>query len=223
MYLVIPHGSLEEYVVEEEGVITTIAQSTGYEYSFTPQIISLPTKEDLDGSGEITTAWSDGEWIYDAKAAQQALGLANILIYRQVVNYDVTENKRINAIPMLRDAGLSEREAFTYAGDIRRGYRSGIDGTVYAASDIYLSITTCGNMYTEIYQDILDAYMRGGKSKKDANTAIKRGLSPHFKSAYLPASATEKSNIRRQMIMSGVYGTAQDVQDTLESWEDAED
>ena len=160
------------------------------------------------------------EWIGDAQSAEKALGLANILIYRQIANTDVTKEKRFNAIPLLRDAGLSEREAFTYAGSIRRSYRSGIEGTVYTTADIYQSITTGGNMYTEIYQDILSAYMRGGKSRKDANTAIKRGLSAYFKSDYLEATGNRRAEIRRQMIICGAYGTAEDVRKTIENWED---
>ena len=66
LYLVVPHGSdVEEYVEtikNEDGdeVIVTIANSPTYKYSFTPNLIALPTKE--GENGVISTAGT-GEWL----------------------------------------------------------------------------------------------------------------------------------------------------------------
>lgn len=69
LYLVIARGgdmtSPEDYrrtVENDEGEesIVTIARSAEYEYCFAPSLVSLPTKDDMDGDGAVNTAY--GEW-----------------------------------------------------------------------------------------------------------------------------------------------------------------
>ncbi len=57
LYLVIAHGDGEEDLYAESS--TTI-------YTFTPQLVTLPTKEDVNGDGKPQTSVEDGEWIADA-------------------------------------------------------------------------------------------------------------------------------------------------------------
>lgn len=77
LYLVIARSEeleeKEDYVkpwplseLKEDESIATIANSAKYEYSFAPQLISLPSKE-ADEDGVINTA-NPGEWIYDLTA-----------------------------------------------------------------------------------------------------------------------------------------------------------
>lgn len=62
LYLVVPHGSdLDEYIETLNDTTVTIANSPMYKYSFTPNLIALPTKE--DGS----TAADAGDWVTDAE------------------------------------------------------------------------------------------------------------------------------------------------------------
>ncbi len=64
LYLVVPRGGDVNYVKKaDDGTIVSIATSDYYEYSFTPQLISFPTK-DPDENGVINTA-NAGEWLTD--------------------------------------------------------------------------------------------------------------------------------------------------------------
>ena len=72
LYLLVAHGEgLEDYVRrtpaegETPARVDTLAQSPDYEYSFAPVLVSLPTKNDVNEDGTITTAAEDGDWVYD--------------------------------------------------------------------------------------------------------------------------------------------------------------
>ena len=73
LYLVVARSEgLENYVAEvtdEEGNVSvvTIAQSKAYEYTYLPELVSLPTKEP-DASGERKTN-NPGDWVYDLTGA----------------------------------------------------------------------------------------------------------------------------------------------------------
>lgn len=74
LYLVVPHGDLDPYVEtiqNEDGseVLVTIANSATNKYSFTPNLIALPTKEGEEGV--INTA-DEGEWITDGEVTLKA-------------------------------------------------------------------------------------------------------------------------------------------------------
>lgn len=75
LYLMIARGrnlTPEEYIVrntaegETDGLITTVAYSQSYVFTYEPQLVSLPTKE-ADEEGNISTS-NNGEWIYNATA-----------------------------------------------------------------------------------------------------------------------------------------------------------
>ncbi len=69
LYLVIARGAdVEDYVVtvEEEGAdphLATVAYSDTYQYTFMPQLVSLPGK-DADENGVVSSA-NPGDWIYN--------------------------------------------------------------------------------------------------------------------------------------------------------------
>ena len=67
LYLIIARGAgLTDYWAEsksEKGKLITIAKSDTSEYSFSPSLVSLPTKEEKDGV--ISTADDFGPWIYE--------------------------------------------------------------------------------------------------------------------------------------------------------------
>ena len=69
IYLVIPRGGDEDYWTtagEDDSLIGMRASSGSIEYVFTPLLIALPTKEDVNGDGVISSADEDGDWICDA-------------------------------------------------------------------------------------------------------------------------------------------------------------
>lgn len=76
LYLMIARGrnlTADEYIVrntaaegETDGLITTVAYSGSYVFTYEPQLVSLPTKE-ADEEGNIMTS-NSGEWIYNAAA-----------------------------------------------------------------------------------------------------------------------------------------------------------
>lgn len=92
LYLIVPHGqNLTEYVSSKSNLdgqesIVTIAQSRHYTYSFTPELISLPTKAGLN------TAQSAGEWIYDAQVDlnlkySKEIRVGNLKITKDLADY----------------------------------------------------------------------------------------------------------------------------------------
>ena len=67
LYLGVAHGenlTKEQYIKSQEGQVTTIAQSPEIEYSFTPYLVSLPSKESLNTSS--------GDWMYDVVGTLKA-------------------------------------------------------------------------------------------------------------------------------------------------------
>ena len=93
LYLVIPHGkNLEEYWGEtEEGEIISKAESTVYEYDFSPLLIHLPAKTDLNEDGEVKTSVEDGDWMADGKIVlkyTQIERFTGLTIYKTVSNFE---------------------------------------------------------------------------------------------------------------------------------------
>lgn len=76
LYLVVTHGKDEadywEVQKDDSGADNVVATASSdlYTYSFIPSIIALPTKNSVDGV--ITTAASNGDWIYDATVSLKA-------------------------------------------------------------------------------------------------------------------------------------------------------
>lgn len=87
LYLLVPHGDLDEYVetvteeiAKEDGTtekvtrLVTIAESEIKKYLFTPQLLTLPTKEPVageDGETVLNTA-NPGEWKYELTVVLKA-------------------------------------------------------------------------------------------------------------------------------------------------------
>lgn len=94
LYLVVARGAdIEDYVTtvtddEENERIATIARSPVYEYTFTPELISLPAKP-ADDEGVINTA-NDGDWIYDQTAtlkSERAERFGDLEITKTLLTY----------------------------------------------------------------------------------------------------------------------------------------
>ena len=96
LYLVIAHGSdVTEYattVTDETGSpgIATIANSETYAYKFSPELISLPTKDPYpDEKGTINTA-NPRKWIYEAAATlkyQREIRVGDLQITKDLEDY----------------------------------------------------------------------------------------------------------------------------------------
>ena len=94
LYLLVPHGSdIEDYVTTRtneagEEVLVTVARSSEYEYYFSPILVSLPTKEGVNGVDEINTA-DPTEWLYT--------GLITLKCEREVRFGDLLITKQLDA------------------------------------------------------------------------------------------------------------------------------
>ena len=96
LYLVIARDATlttKQYVLTEDGKVTTIANSNEYVYTWAPELIALPTtvKEmGTDGErGDVSTA--GGDWKYDVKATlkpTQDVRFGDLDIVKNLVNYD---------------------------------------------------------------------------------------------------------------------------------------
>lgn len=125
VYLIVARGSgLEEYwdSVEEDGEtkIVTYAESDKYKFSFTPAIISLPTKNALtDDSGNQTigTAAEYGDWIYDSsmymKAEIEPL-YGSIQITKQIDQFNGDEELTF-VFEITADGEFERGEAYHYS------------------------------------------------------------------------------------------------------------
>lgn len=77
IYLVIAHGAdltAAQYIDEKNGQLVTMAYARGYEYSFLPELISLPIRgNDVNApQGIFSTAQSAGDWQYEVTAELKA-------------------------------------------------------------------------------------------------------------------------------------------------------
>ena len=84
LYLIIARGSnITEYAgtVTDEATGTTgtvtIAKSRGFKYSFSPELVSMPTKAADETTGIINTA-NPGPWVYDAEVTLKPLQEVNL-------------------------------------------------------------------------------------------------------------------------------------------------
>ena len=75
LYLVMTHGKLDDYVVEDKkGPLSTIADSGNYIYYFEPALIALPTTSEIYGpveDGQEAPKTSDGKWYYSVTATMK--------------------------------------------------------------------------------------------------------------------------------------------------------
>lgn len=94
LYLVIVHDKnlpVADYLVEEDGKYTTIAQTASYTYSFTPALVTLPGNDAAFGQGTATT----GNWIGDVsmtlKVSQEAR-FGDLVITKSINAFDQNSN-----------------------------------------------------------------------------------------------------------------------------------
>ena len=99
LYLMLAHQKdLADYVTvtvsEESGeeVLTTVANSSLFEYHFSPELISLPTKE-MNGDGIIRDD-TPGPWLYEMDAhlkAEREERFGSLRIVKDLLTYETTE------------------------------------------------------------------------------------------------------------------------------------
>ena len=87
LYLLVPHGAdIEDYVAGD----VTIARSPVYEYTFEPQLITVPTRVAGDGSSVVMTS-DDGAWVYNITVtlkAERAERFGSLMIEKTVDGFD---------------------------------------------------------------------------------------------------------------------------------------
>ena len=95
LYLVIARGSDiadDNYIKSlDNDKIVTIARSKKYEYTFEPELVALPTKDDVDGT--INTA-NPGEWKYDSEIylkAERTERRASLEIVKTLDRYETKD------------------------------------------------------------------------------------------------------------------------------------
>lgn len=89
-YLVIARGEEEEDYWSKNSA-ETVANSSKYEYRFSPILVSLPTKEDVDGDGSRKTSVEDGDWIGDVELTlkyTQSESYGSLTIFKRVDNFE---------------------------------------------------------------------------------------------------------------------------------------
>jgi hypothetical protein len=93
LYLLIARGSdIDDYVIKsEDGTISTIAYSNQYVYTFSPELIALPSKD--AENGKINTA-NRGSWKYDVSVTlkpEQSIRFGNLEITKTLDTYESSE------------------------------------------------------------------------------------------------------------------------------------
>lgn len=98
LYLVIARGgNIADYVTNVKGEdgkesIATIAQSNEYTYTFSPSLVSLPSKE-AEADGTINTAGA-GDWLYNLTVTlkpQRAVRFGSLEIVKTLQQYEVKD------------------------------------------------------------------------------------------------------------------------------------
>lgn len=100
LYLMVPRGAdleREDYLVRETAgedgaeMIQTVAYSESYTFTYSPQLMALPTRESVDG---VAATSNPGEWIYeltgmDAVESKPAIGgqFADLRIDKELTEY----------------------------------------------------------------------------------------------------------------------------------------
>ena len=104
MYLILAHGNnITDYAKKtDDGTVVTIARSQHYEYTFKPELITIPTKAAETWPGQdterINTA-NRGPWIFDVAVAlkpEQTEMKGNLAIVKNLANY---EEHEITSLP----------------------------------------------------------------------------------------------------------------------------
>lgn len=168
LYLIIAHGSdVTEYattVTDETAGTTgtaTLANSKTYAYKFSPELISLPTK-DADENGIINTA-NTGEWIYDAAATMKPSREVRIgdLEITKILNNYAQRDKQGNIIkdPATFVFEVTAYEDDTKATQIYHDYVSIVFDT-FGSKSVLVNDLPVGSyvVVKEVYHGIYTAY-----------------------------------------------------------------
>ena len=89
-YLVIARGEDEEDYWSKDSD-ETIANSSVYEYRFSPILVSLPTKDDVNEDGYRKSSEEDGEWIADVSITlkfTQKQSFGSLTIFKTIDNFE---------------------------------------------------------------------------------------------------------------------------------------
>lgn len=113
LYLAVAHGDLDDYISEnKDHQLVTIAYADEYQYSFLPQLISLPSTVAEIGEDGFTTA--GGNWKYDVTVTtlkpSQELRFGDLEIIKDVVTF---ENTTPATFVFTVDAELNGKNVFS--------------------------------------------------------------------------------------------------------------
>lgn len=98
LYLAVARGSdISDYITtvkneSGEETMDTIANSAQYTYTFSPSLVSLPSKQ-ADANGEINTA-APGDWLYDVTVSlkpERAVRFGSLEIVKTLQQYEVKD------------------------------------------------------------------------------------------------------------------------------------
>lgn len=127
LYLIIARGSnITEYAgtVTDETTGTTgtvtIAKSRGFKYSFSPELISIPTK-DADENGIINTA-NPGDWIYKPEVMlkpKQEVNLGPLKIIKNLEDYAQREKTSDGQSRIIKDPATFIFKVVVYEDDTK--------------------------------------------------------------------------------------------------------
>lgn len=95
--------------------------------------------------------------------------------------------------------------------------------SIYSASDINTAFDKGDNtLALQIIDDLIETKVANGKTEKEAKSSIRSSMTsywkPLYKEAYNKGNSTEMARIRRILANSGVYGTANEVVKTTQTW-----
>ena len=95
--------------------------------------------------------------------------------------------------------------------------------SIYSTSDMNVAFDN-GDTATalEIINDLIETKVANGKTEKEARTSLRSSMTsywkPLYKEAYQSGDTSEMARIRQILYSSGLYGTANDVVKTAQSW-----
>ena len=91
--------------------------------------------------------------------------------------------------------------------------------SIYSTSDINAAFESGDTaMAKEIIADLIKTKVANGKSEAEAKSSLRSSMTSYWKPLYKEASTSERSRIRKILYDSGLYGTANDVVKTANSW-----
>lgn len=95
--------------------------------------------------------------------------------------------------------------------------------SIYSASDVNNAFDN-GDTATalQIIDDLINTKVANGKTEKEAKSSVRSSMTsywkPLYKAAYQSGDATEMARIRKILYSSGLYGSSNDVIETVKGW-----